>query len=231
MTVDGRAQPALVALLNEPQKTLRKSAAAALDAFGWQSADDAVRVPYYIALERWDELTRLGWERVRKPLLESLQNGDSAVRQQVVHALGLIGKKLAVEPLILALRDEDVAGLAASVLSKIGDPRAIKPLIEHCLRYSPKGGYRNDPRAPGYEQDAATSWVSPLETLIERSAADIAPEVLRQLAGLSDKKYHLSVNYDTPGYGYGSDNFVVVLDFSQVRHLATQELRRRGLDA
>ncbi len=231
MIGDGRAQPALAALLNEPQDAVRKSAAAALDALGWQTADDTERVPYYIALERWDELTRLGWERVRRPLLESLQNGDSAVRRQVVHALGLIGQKLAVEPLILALREADVAELAASALSEIGDARAIVPMIEHCLGYSPEGGYRNNPRAPFYEQDLATARVSPLEALVKSSAADIAPQVLRQLVGLSDRQYHLSVEYDTPGYGYGSDSFVVVLDFSKVRHLATKELRRRGLDA
>lgn len=228
---DGRAIPALAALLNEPEKVLRDTAAAALDALGWQPADDAARVCYYMARERWDELARLGWERVYQPFLESLQNGDNAVKQQAVKALGLIGGRPAVEMLILALKDEDIAEAAAMVLGESGDARAIKPLIEHCLRYSPEGGYWNDPNAPFYEQGRATQWVNPLESLIKCSAVDITTEDLRQLTGLSDKTYHLRVDYDTPGYGDGADDFVVVLDFSRIRHLAAQELHHRGLDS
>lgn len=227
---DRRAAPALVALLNEPQKDLRDTAVAALDALGWQPTADAVGVRYYMARERWEDLARLGWERVRQPLVESLRHGDVAVRQQAVKALGLIGERLAVEPLILALKDEGVAEAAAMMLGKVGTACAIKPLIDHCLSYSPVGDYWNNPGAPGSEQSRAAQWVSPLEALIKRSTADIAQEDLRQLVGLSDKAYHLRVNYDTPGYGDGADDFVVMLDFSRIRHVATKELRRRGLD-
>jgi len=227
---DGRAAPALVALLNEPQGTLRKIVAEALDALGWQPTEDAVCAHYYMARECWDELVQLGWERVRESLLESLQNGDGALRQQSVKALGLVGGQLAVELLIQSLKNEDVAEAAAMALCQIGDARAIKPLIEHCLRYSPKGSYWDDPGAPSYEQGRADQRVNPLEEFIERSAADIAPEDLRQMATLSDKVYDLRVDYDTPGYGDGADDFVVMLKFSQVRHLAVQELHRRGLD-
>jgi HEAT repeat protein len=227
---DKRAEPALVALLNGPQGTVRKAAVAALDVLGWQPADDAERVRSCMARERWDELALLSWDRARQILLESLQNRDLAVRQQAVKAIELIGEQHVVELLIPALKDEGVAEAAALVLGKRGDSRVVKPLIEHCVRYSPEGGYRNDPTATIFEQKRADKWVHPLEALVKRLAADLAPEVLRQLAGLNDKTYHLRVDYDTPGYGNGADDFVVTLDFTRVRDSAAKELHRRGLD-
>jgi len=230
---DRRAEAALVAVLNEPEKSLRDTAAAALNALGWQPTDDGVLVRSYLAQERWDELAGLGWERARQPLSELLQNGDRAARLQAVKAIDQIGEPLASEPLILALNDEDegVTAAAARVLARIGDARAVRPLIEHCLRYSPKGDYWNDPNAPYTERRDANDWVKPLEVLIKRLAVDIAPEDLHRMADLSEKTYHLRVNYDTPGYGDGADDFVVILDFSRVRNLATKELNRRGLES
>jgi len=229
---DRRAEAALAALLHEPEKDLRDAAAAALHALGWQPADDGLRVRYDLALERWDELARLGWERARQPLAESLQKGDRGIKLQAVEAIGRLGEPSAVESLSLALSDENesVADAAAMVLGRIGDARAVKPLIDHCVRYRPTGGHRHDPHAPGREAARANAWVSPLEALRRRSATEIAPEDLRQLAGLSSETHHLRVEYDTPGYGDGADNFSVMLNLSQVRQLATRELGRRGLD-
>jgi HEAT repeat protein len=230
---DRRAEASLVAVLSQPEKSVRDAAAVALDALGWQPADDDVRVRYYLAQERWDELAGLGWERAHQPLSELLQNGDRDTRLQAVEAIDLIGEPLASEPLILALDNEDegVVAAAASVLARIGGARAVKPLIAHSLRYSPKGNYWNDPTIPRTEQRNADEWVKPLEALIKRSAVDIAPEDLHQLADLGEKTYHLCVNYDTPGYGDGVDGFVVTLDFSRVRNLAEKELSRRSRDS
>src|ERR1019366_489294 len=227
---DPHAVPALVALLNEPKKSLRDTVAVALEALGWQPTDDEMRVRSYLAQERWHELVRLGWERARQALSELLQDGDRAARLQAVKAIDQIGEPLASEFLILALNDEDehVVVAAAEVLAKIGDARAVRPLIEHSLRYSPKGHYWNDPNAPYSEQRRAADWVKPLEALVNRSAVDIAPEDLHRLVDLSEKTYYPSVNYDTPGYGVGADDFVVQLNFSKVRNLATKELSRRG---
>jgi HEAT repeat protein len=226
---DGRVVPALVGLLGGKRGDTRKTAAAALDGLGWQPPDDTLRVHYFMAQQRWEEIKRLGWERAHEPLLESLRNGDEYVRWRAVTALDLIGDRRAVEALIPALKDGDarVQEETAAVLAKIGDTRAVKPLIDYCLRYSPEGGYRNDPTAPSYEQDRATRWVSPLESLVRRSVTEISSADLQELLCLEDKKYHLRVEYDSPGYGDGADNFMVMLDFSKVRDMATMESRRR----
>lgn len=227
---DRRAMPALLALLNGPQESLRNAAATALKALGWQPADTAERVRYCMAMGLWDEIARLGWDTVRQPLMESLQNGDSNIRTSAVRALCMIGTQNVVGPLVQALIYENVAGAAAVELGKIGDARAIQPLIAHSMRYSPEGGYRNDPGAPYREQTRAAQWVKPLEELVKRTASEIAPEELRDLAGLRDETYYLRVEYDTPGYGDGADDFTVKRDFSRVREFAVKELGRRGLD-
>lgn len=56
---------------------------------------------------------------------------DGYVRQEAAEALGKIGEKSAVDPLIVALKDEniDVRRKAVEALGKIGDPRAIDCLI------------------------------------------------------------------------------------------------------
>jgi HEAT repeat protein len=51
------------------------------------------------------------------------------VRQDAATALGELGDRRAVEPLILALRDENIAWKAARALGKIGDARAFEPLL------------------------------------------------------------------------------------------------------
>jgi HEAT repeat protein len=226
---DGRAVPMLAALLGEPEARVRTAAAAALDALGWQPGDEAARVRYFLAQERWEELAQLGWERVREPLMESMRSPDESVRSQVVAALGRIDDRHALEPLIAALQDKDeyVAAAAAALLGKRGDVRACKPLIDYSLRYLPEGGYRNDPTAPGGEQGRADAWVGPLEELLKNAATKMTAEDLSALLSLEDKTYHLRVEYDTPGYGYGADDFVVGLEFSRVRKLAAKESRRR----
>jgi len=67
-----------------------------------------------------------------KSLIEALGYKDEValVRWGVVEALGEIGDDRAVEPLIKALKDEDVRMVVLWALGNIGDERAVKPLIE-----------------------------------------------------------------------------------------------------
>ncbi|GAI38932.1 unnamed protein product, partial [marine sediment metagenome] len=64
--------------------------------------------------------------------LRGLKDEDNYVREQAAAALGKIGDKRAVEPLIEALKDENghVRSGAANALGKIRDKRAVKPIIE-----------------------------------------------------------------------------------------------------
>lgn len=61
----------------------------------------------------------------------AMQNEHWEVRKNAAHALGKVGDKRAVEPLIAALGDEygDVRWTSAESLGKIGDKRAIKFLM------------------------------------------------------------------------------------------------------
>ena len=66
-------------------------------------------------------------------------DSDFHVRIEAAEALGLTGDLLAVEPLILALKDEDrlVQEKAAWALGVIGDRRAVFPLID-AIKPAPK---------------------------------------------------------------------------------------------
>ncbi len=102
-------------------------------------------------------LGKTGNERAVEPLIRVLSDDDPWVSESAIRALGVIGDERAVEPLIKALGDEDAnavaawwgsaSGAAATVgrpppprvpvresaagaLGKIGDARAVEPLIK-----------------------------------------------------------------------------------------------------
>ena len=78
-----------------------------------------------------DERTHLFYRR----LLNGLCDGKHYVRGSAAMALGRIGLKQAIEPLILCLKDEanDVRGSATTALGQIGSEQAVEDLIE-CLK-------------------------------------------------------------------------------------------------
>ncbi|HHE46729.1 MAG TPA: HEAT repeat domain-containing protein [Bacteroidetes bacterium] len=55
----------------------------------------------------------------------------SSLREESVQALGKIGDRRAVEPLIHLLDQNSLSGYAALALALINDPRAVKPLLSH----------------------------------------------------------------------------------------------------
>jgi hypothetical protein len=168
-------------------------------------------------------------ERTYARLLIALRADSLMERQEAVKSLARLGGR-AVEPLLSTLANDHelVAADAAEALAAIGDAHVVAPLIDYCLRYQPRGGYRNDPHAGFEEQRRVIDRVRPLGALVERVKSTIEAEDLRRLACLEDQEFCLHVDYDTPGYGNGSDDFVVKLDFAGVRGLAAAEQRRRG---
>ena len=64
-------------------------------------------------------------------LVEQLRANDADTRRAAVLALGRIGDRRAVEPLIALLdeRDSHLSASVASALARLGDPRAFEPLL------------------------------------------------------------------------------------------------------
>lgn len=228
---DARASPALEALLHSPILEVRRAAAKALDMLGWWPANDELYTQYAFSNQRWEELINLGWDKTRLALQEALSAGDSDLRCNAVIALKQVGGCRATASLIGALADDDsrVAGTAASALAEVGDAHAVAPLIDYCLGFDPGSGYLNDPTRPTIVMQTADTLVGLLVALVQRQIGEISYEDLRKLAELRDRKFKMRVDYDSPAYGQGADDYVIALDFSRVRELAERERHRRDL--
>jgi len=84
-----------------------------------------------------ERLARCGTDAV-EPLLALLKKGDRGHRRGAVEALGLIGDRRAVGPLIAALDDRDLVGPASDALGRIRDRRAVGPLLRVMKGSAPK---------------------------------------------------------------------------------------------
>ena len=99
---------------------------------GWKPVNQIERSIYLIALQEWDEVVKIGAPAV-EPLIivfrdkdseayfdHELRDKEADVRRKAAEALGKIGDKRAVEPLIAALTDKDVNDRVASALIRLG---------------------------------------------------------------------------------------------------------------
>ena len=152
------AVEALTAALNSPDAKVRKSAAGALRQMGWKPDRQETRVAYRIASREWGKASALGSAAVGQ-LITALDDEDSGVRKGAARALRQIGKPAvkplvaairndalfdvslacevlgdigepAVPPLVAFLEGKGgTRWLVPAVLAKIGDARAIGPLV------------------------------------------------------------------------------------------------------
>ena len=77
-------------------------------------------------------LGNIGDKRAVGPLIKTLDDEKRGIAREAAEALGKIGSKCATETLIKILRDEtrsDIHDAVAIALGKIGDKRAIRPLV------------------------------------------------------------------------------------------------------
>jgi len=126
----------LIAALNTWDGEARSSAAAALGATKDPRAVKPLiallKDPDYSVRDRArDALVEIGAPAVEL-LIVALRNTDSDVRDRATRALGALKDPRAVEPLIMALKDDpdsDVRKSAAAALGAAKDPRAVEPLI------------------------------------------------------------------------------------------------------
>ncbi|HEY7509281.1 MAG TPA: HEAT repeat domain-containing protein [Vicinamibacteria bacterium] len=134
------ADPALLALLRDPEAGVRQAAAYSLGR-SFVEADRAVAErALSAALEDRSPLVReaavFALAAVKGPLAErrlreALRDPSAAVRHTATERLGTLRSAAAVPSLIDMLKDPDVSvrQAAATALGRIGDPRATDPLL------------------------------------------------------------------------------------------------------
>ncbi len=135
---DKRAVEPLIKLLGDEEESVRRAVAEALGKLGDKRAVEPLLALF------WDEdaeLRSAAREAVEKlgvtetqivdANISALKSESKGARRDAVEALGELGDKRAVEPLIGLFGDKDseVRRAAAESLGELGDPRAVEPLM------------------------------------------------------------------------------------------------------
>lgn len=76
-----------------------------------------------------ETLAELGGSQASKILINAIEELQGGVRAHCIIALGKLGDKQAVEPLLRVLSDDSFCYLAAWALGQLEDKRAVEPLI------------------------------------------------------------------------------------------------------
>jgi len=126
---DTTAAPALLAALRDNDRYVRYGAAKALEQVGWSGGTDEDTAYYYIALQDWDAIKRLG-TTASGPLVDMLRERHASIRAQIVETLGVIGGDVAKGSCERVLRDPDgnVRWRAVLTSRQCGVPTSYLPL-------------------------------------------------------------------------------------------------------
>ena len=136
---DKRSIPSLLASLQDEDRYVRYGSVKALEQIGWSAETDQDRAYYYIALQDWDTLKKLGKSATR-PLINLLKDQHPAIRAQITEILSSIGGVEAKRSCEQVLRDPDENVRWCAVLSSIrcGVPTSQLPLeLSKRLRTGP----------------------------------------------------------------------------------------------
>ncbi|MDR4478429.1 MAG: HEAT repeat domain-containing protein [Nitrospira sp.] len=235
---DPEAVAALMPLLQDKVKAVREEVSGALAAIGTAAVEGLIH-----ALEHDDWLVRLhAVEALGKlkspasvdPLLRALFNErDSAIREDVVRALGALRDARAVDYLVTVMKEPSLRLLAVEALGHIGDRRAV-PLLRRIVEGAPLGEPSDSvtPCADGWTDEMAImgmaaralgmiadgvaipSLIVALQNTITRSEAAAAltkfgpvviPSLLPMLAKEQDEnvRYHLRETLTAVGWRPG----------------------------
>lgn len=134
---NARAVEPLVKALRDQVEPVRDSAVESLGRIGEPAVEVLARTLSGESYDmvRWQLVRALGETRNPKalePLIDALKDTDETVRRLAIEALAKIGEA-AIGPLIHSLRDRgerDIKYGAAVALGKIGNARAVEPLVE-----------------------------------------------------------------------------------------------------
>ena len=171
-------------------------------------------------------------------------HGEFAPRYKALAELVKFGDA-AVELLCQALQDPDAytRRFAAEALARIGDARAVVPLIVafqeselYVQRYVASAlATLGDAQAvaPLYDAlqtpDIAQEASVALEAVLKRAASTVSTKMLRLVASLKDNGRYIAEVPNTDGGYLCWEHVEGGLDYRTVKALARQELSRRGL--
>jgi HEAT repeat protein len=133
---DKKAIPALLVSIKDKDRYVRYGSVKALEQIGWSAETDTDKAYYYIALEEWDAITKMGKSAIG-PLIEMLKDEHPAIRVRIVEILGSTGNAEAKNSCKQVLRDPDEHVRWRGVLSsqRCGVPLSHLPLeLSHRVR-------------------------------------------------------------------------------------------------
>jgi HEAT repeat protein len=185
-----KVNPLITALHYKNDWNVRKSAAEALEAIGWEPIDGE-GIYYLIALNDWKKLAHMGTSAV-EPLLKVLQDENSStLHRGCIKTLGEIRDKRAVEPLIEILKNKEISlrEEAVKALGQIGDQKVVKPLIsvlQNEKNYTLRG---QTIRALGSTRDkrAVEPLLEILQREIQKPRSEANTAIITELAGALGK--------------------------------------------
>jgi len=185
-----KVNPLIKALHYKKDCNVRKSAAEALEAIGWEPVNGE-GIYYLIALNDWKKLIHMGTSAV-EPLLEVLQDKNSStLHRGCIKVLGQIRDKRAVEPLLEVLQKKEISlrEEAIKALGQIGDQKVVKPLIS-VLQNDDSSTLRGQTiRALGSTKDkrAVEPLIEALQREMQKPRSEANTGIIIELAGALGK--------------------------------------------
>jgi HEAT repeat protein len=183
-----RSVPSLIASMNDREQWVREAAAESLKQIGWDPGNNEDGARYWIVRNRLDNCVPIGAPAVG-PLVAVLEDYYGH-HKEAIEALVKIGSP-AVEPLIAALQKWDgrPCAAAAQTLGRIGDRRAVEPLLARLggsyeERTAASSALEDLKWKPGMDENGARYWIITGE--VERCVAIGRPAVKQLIAAMDD---------------------------------------------
>lgn len=160
---DPEAVSALMPLLQDKVKAVREEVSGALAAIGGVAVVALIQAlqhdEWLVRLHAVEALGKHRCAEAVEPLLRALFNDrDSAIREDVVRALGAIGDARAVDYLVLVMKEPTLRLIAVEALGHIGDRRAV-PLLCKIVEGAPLGESHSSTAA------CADGWTDEMTTM------------------------------------------------------------------
>jgi hypothetical protein len=127
---DKRAIPSILSSLKDKDRYVRYGSAKALEKLGWSATTDQDQAYYYIGLQDWKALHKIGSPAVG-PLIETLKEKNPSTRAKIIELLGEMRTDEAKKACENALGDSDPSVRWAAIIAskKCGISTTRLPLV------------------------------------------------------------------------------------------------------